>query len=153
MKLWWSGVLLAGLAMSTQAQEVKPGLWESTTSVTLNGKPFPHVDEQGRQVPNRPERGCVSANDAGNIRDRIERNMLKDMHGCAVTRWNYALGTLKVSMSCEDPQGGKGTLDASGPLTATSFDITGSGHYQHPQYGPMTSGFHYQGRYLGACKS
>jgi hypothetical protein len=121
--------------------------------VTLNGKPFPHVDEQGRQVPNRPERGCVSANDAGNIRDRIERNMLKDMHGCAVTRWNYALGTLKVSMSCEDPQGGKGSLDASGPLTATSFDITGSGHYQHPQYGPMTSGFHYQGRYLGACKS
>jgi len=153
MKLWWSGVLLAGLAMSAQAQEVKPGLWESTTSVTLNGKPFPHVDEQGRQVPNRPERGCVGANDAGNIRDRIERNMLKDMHGCAVTRWNYALGTLKVSMSCEDPQGGKGSLDASGPLTATSFDITGSGHYQHPQYGPMTSGFHYQGRYLGACKS
>ena len=54
MKLWHSGVLLAGLTLGAHAQEVTPGLWESTTSATLNGKPLPHFDEQGRQVPSRP---------------------------------------------------------------------------------------------------
>ncbi|WP_426398891.1 DUF3617 domain-containing protein [Ralstonia sp. R-29] len=156
MKLWCSGVLLAALAalsLGAYAQEVTPGLWESTTSLTLNGKPLPHVDEQGRQVPSRPERGCLSANDASDIRATFERNIRRDHGSCSLTRWNYAVGTLKVSLSCTDPQGGKGVLEASGPLTPTTFNITGNGQYQHPQYGPMKSGFHYQGRYLGACKS
>ena len=46
-----------------------------------------------------------------------------------------------------------GVFIASGPLTPTSYNISGNGQYQHPQFGPMKSGFHYQGRYLGACKS
>ncbi|CAJ0808058.1 hypothetical protein LMG19083_04650 [Ralstonia psammae] len=156
MKLWCGGVLLAGLAgltLGAHAQEVTPGLWESTTSVTLNGKPLPHFDDQGRQVASRPERGCLNANDAGDVRAMFERSIRRDQQGCKLTRWNYTLGTLKVTLSCEDPQGGKGVLEASGPLTPTSYNISGNGQYQHPQFGPMKSGFHYQGRYLGACKS
>ncbi|MBP0644636.1 DUF3617 family protein, partial [Mycobacterium tuberculosis] len=89
------------LTLGAHAQEVTPGLWESTTSATLNGKPLPHFDEQGRQVPSRPERGCLSANDASDVRAMFERSIRRDQQGCKLTRWNYTLGTLKVTLSCE----------------------------------------------------
>ena len=141
MKSWLSGALLAGLAVCVHAQEVKPGLWEDKASY-------------GRQISTIVTKGCLASKDAGDVRAKMERNMLKEMPGCQLSRWDYAGGTLKVTVSCSDSaRGGAGTLEGSGPLTADRYDISGTGRAQHPQYGPMTLGFRYQGRYVGACKS
>ncbi|KHK57262.1 hypothetical protein PI87_08525 [Ralstonia sp. A12] len=154
MKSWLSGALLAGLAIGAHAQEVKPGLWEDKTSYTVNGKPLVLPDERGRQISTIVSKGCLASKDAGDVRTLMERNMLKDMPGCKLSRWDYAGGTLKVTVSCSDSaRGGAGTLEGSGPLSADRYDISGTGRSQHPQLGPMNIGFRYQGRYMGACKS
>ncbi len=154
MKSWLSGALLAGLAVCVHAQEVKPGLWEDKASYTVNGKPVVLPDEHGRQISTIVTKGCLASKDAGDVRAKMERNMLKEMPGCQLSRWDYAGGTLKVTVSCSDSaRGGAGTLEGSGPLTADRYDISGTGRAQHPQYGPMTLGFRYQGRYVGVCKS
>ncbi|WP_296226843.1 DUF3617 domain-containing protein [Ralstonia sp. UBA689] len=154
MKLWLSCAALAGLAISAHAQEVKPGLWEDKASYTVNAKPLVIPDERGRQSSTIVSKNCLASKDAGDARALMERNMLKDMPGCRLSRWDYTLGMLKVTVSCDDSaRGGSGTLEGSGPLTASHYDISGTGHGQNPQVGPMTLGFRYQGRYLGACKS
>lgn len=154
MKLWLSSAMLAGLAICAHAQEVKPGLWEDKASYTVNGKPLVVPDEHGRPSSTLVSKGCLASKDAGNVRAVMERNMLKDMPGCRLSRWDYALGTLKVTVSCDDSaRGGSGTLEGSGPLTDSHYDISGTGRGQNPQVGPMTLGFRYQGRHLGACKS
>ncbi|AXV78395.1 MULTISPECIES: DUF3617 domain-containing protein [Ralstonia solanacearum species complex] len=154
MKLWWSGMLLAGLAVGAQAQEMTPGLWEGQTSFSVNGKPVAIPDEQGRQRASVTHTDCLTPKDAADVRSAFERSFARDMPGCRITRWSHVLGTLKVAVSCDGTHtGGVGTMEASGPLSATRFDISGASRFQHPQFGPMTSGFRYQGRYLGACKS
>ncbi|NMV42138.1 DUF3617 domain-containing protein [Ralstonia insidiosa] len=154
MKSWLSSALLTGLAVCAYAQEVTPGQWEDKTSYTVNGKPLAIPDEHGRQVSVHTSTGCLASKDAGDVRATMERNMARDMPGCRLTQWNYVAGTLKVKVNCDaGAQGGTGTLEGSGPLSANRYDISGTGRSQHPQFGPMTIGFRYQGRYVGACKS
>jgi len=154
MKPWWSGALLLGAAICAQAQEVKPGLWEDKASYVVNGKPMLVPDAHGRPVPTIVTTGCLASKDAGDARARMEQSMLKDMPGCRLSRWDYAGGTLKVKVTCDGgAQGGAGTLEGSGPLSADHYDIAGTGRSQHPQMGAITIGFRYQGRLLGACKS
>jgi hypothetical protein len=154
MKPWLPGVLLCSIAICAHAQEVKPGLWEDKVSYTVNGKPVVIPDEHGRPSSTIVSTGCLASKDAGDARTRMERSMLKDMRGCRLTRWDYAGGNLKVKIKCDGTaQGGAGTLEGSGPLSADRYDISGTGRSQHPQLGPMTLGFHYQGRHLGACKA
>ncbi len=154
MKLWWSGMVLAGLAACVQAQELTPGLWAGQVSFSVNGKPVAVPDEQGRSRTSVMHTDCLAAKDTADVRSAFERSFARDMPGCRITRWSHTLGTLKVAVSCDGTHtGGAGTMEASGPLSSTRFDISGTSHVQHPQFGPMTSGFRYQGRYLGACKS
>ncbi|AXW16262.1 DUF3617 domain-containing protein [Ralstonia pseudosolanacearum] len=154
MKWWWSGMVLAGLAVGAQAQEMTPGQWEGQMSFSINGKPVSMPDEQGRQHASVTHTDCIAPKDAADVRAAFERSFVRDMPGCRITRWSHTLGTLKVAVSCDATHtGGPGTMEASGPLSATRFDIAGTSRVQHPQFGPVTSGFRYQGRYLGACKS
>lgn len=154
MKSGFCGALLCAIAVGAHAQEVKPGLWEDKASYTLNGKPLVLSDEHGRPISTFVSKGCLASADAGNVRAVMERNMLKDMPGCHLTRWDYAPGTLKVRVSCDaTARSGPGTLEGSGPVTADRHDVSGTGHSQNPQLGPVTVGFRDQGRHLGACKS
>nr|CUV14033.1 conserved protein of unknown function [Ralstonia solanacearum] len=154
MKPWVSGALLAGLALCAHAQEVKPGLWEGKASYTANGQPFVIQDEHGRPKSTLVSKRCLAGKDAGDVRTMMERDLLKDMPGCRLSRWGYALGMLKVTVSCDaSARGGAATLEGSGPLSADRYDISGEGRGQNPQFGPMHLGFRYQGRYVGACKS
>ncbi|MHA6820335.1 DUF3617 domain-containing protein [Ralstonia pseudosolanacearum] len=154
MKPWLSGAVLASLALCAHAQEVKPGLWEGKASYTANGQPVVIQDEHGRPKSTVVSKRCLAGKDAGDVRAMMERNLFKDMPGCRLSRWDYALGTLKVTVSCDDSaRGGAGTLEGSGPLSADRYDIAGAGRGQNPQFGPMNLGFRYQGRYVGACKS
>lgn len=154
MKAWVGGALLAGLVVCAHAQEMTPGQWESTTTMSLNGKPIAIPDAHGRTRQAIIDRNCLAARDAGDIRTALERSMTANMPGCRVSRWNYTLGTLKATLTCDaGAPSGSGSVDVSGPVSPRQYDLTGNGRFQHPQMGPMTSGFRYQGRYVGACKS
>ncbi|ANA33588.1 hypothetical protein R82526_04081 [Ralstonia mannitolilytica] len=154
MKAWVRGALLAGLATCAHAQEMASGQWESKTTISVNGKPIAIPDAQGRTRQALVDRNCLAAKDAGDIRTALERSMTANMPGCHVSRWDYAAGMLKATLTCDaSAPGGAGSVNISGPVSARQYDLTGNGHFQHPQMGPMTSGFRYQGRYVGACKS
>jgi len=154
MKPWLSGALLCTLAICAHAQEVKPGLWEDKASYSLNGQPLVIPDEHGRPLSTFVSKGCLASTDASSVRTVMERNMRKDMPGCHLTRWDYGLGMLKIAVSCDaTARSGPGTLEGSGPVTSDRYDVSGTGHSQNPQLGPVTIGFRYQGRHLGACKS
>lgn len=154
MKRWLGGTLLTGLALCAHAQALKPGLWEDKTSYTVNGQPYVIPDAHGRPASTLVTTGCLASKDAGDARTRVEQSLLKDMPGCRLTRWDHAGGTLKVKITCDaSAPGGAGTLEGSGALSASHYDVSGTGRGQNPQFGPMLLGFRYQGRHLGACKS
>lgn len=154
MKAWVHGALLAGLATCAHAQEMTPGQWESTTTITVNGKPIAIPDAQGRARQALVDRHCLAAKDAGDIRTTLEQSMMANMPGCHVSRWNYAAGVLRATLTCDaSAPGGSGSVNISGPVSSERYDLTGNGRFQHPQMGPMASGFRYQGRYVGACKA
>ncbi|MDW9253021.1 DUF3617 family protein [Burkholderia thailandensis] len=134
---------LAGLAVSSFAQTVSPGMWHDETAYTLNSKPLP----QGASAPDQ----CLSGADAKNLRKTMEARMRRDNVNCTITNWDYAGTTLKVSLSCANEQGrGNGTV--TGAVTPTSYDLKGQLHGQHAQAGPYTLAWTWRGKRVGDCR-
>ena len=140
---------LIGLAATASAQSVSPGLWHDETHATLNGRALPEA---------RHPDGCLTPEDAKDIRSTMERRMQHDAMQCNISQWDYNAPQLTATLSCKTAQG-SATLKASGTLTAESYELRGQGQGQAtftiPNQAPQTMHYtldlQWSGRHVGAC--
>lgn len=134
---------LSGIAFSTFAQTVSPGIWHDEAAYTLNGKPLPQGTDPA------PDQ-CLTDADAKNLRKTMASRLQRDNVKCTITNWNYAGTTLKVALTCANEQG-RGNATVTGDVTSTRYDLKGQLHGQHAQAGAYTLAWTWRGKRIGDC--
>lgn len=131
-----STVFLLGVA-PVSAQELKPGLWEITTSMKM----------QGMAMPGTKFKHCLTAKD---IAEGKQHSMSDKDNKCAVSNMKTSAGNYSYDLACTSPQGkmsgsAKGTTSASSYTTEMKVRMTPD-HGMGEMLQTMT------GRLVGDCK-
>jgi hypothetical protein len=131
-----SSVLLFHAA-GTAAQELKPGLWEVTTSMKM----------QGMAMPGAKFKHCLTAKD---IADGKQHSMSDKDSKCAVSNMKGSASNYSFDLTCTSPDG-KLTGSAKGSASATSY-ATEMKMRMSPDQGMGDMIQTMNGRLLGDCK-
>jgi len=129
-------LVLASLAPFAHAQEMKPGLWEITTTMRM----------QGMQLPGGTFTHCYTAKDlaAG------KQYSTDDASKCTIKNMKSSGGKVSYDMSCVT-EGGKIDATVSGTMSATAYALEQKMRMTPNQgMGEMHSTI--KGRRLGDCK-
>ncbi|MDT8437645.1 MAG: DUF3617 family protein [Wenzhouxiangellaceae bacterium] len=135
-------VVIASLALSASAlaedPNINPGLWETTSTVTIQSEQFP--------IPPRTDTTteCVTA-------EKIAEGQafLEDNEDCEFTRKDMRADGMDYTMTCSG-QGGDVTMNASMKFGGDSMSGTIDGDMQSPM-GAMKMMVEMNGRRTGDC--
>lgn len=136
MKKLLTFAILSAAAVSAQAQQLEPGEWEFTTTVTSPAFPKPqqHTLKQ-----------CVKKEEAGDPSKWASGGQKSD---CKVTPGATSGGSTSWEMSCPSSgMKGKGTVKISGSNMESTLQMSGDMKGQKFEMQSTTTG-----RRLGACK-
>ncbi len=128
-------ISLVSTAYAEKKPDVKPGLWEISSKVTMS--------EIAVEMPSMTQTKCITQN-------TVDPEELLKSHNCQFSQNHGSSNTVTWKMSCME-QGVK--MKGSGSMTYhnTSFN----GHFDlemDGEAGPVTMSTQIDGRYLGACK-
>jgi hypothetical protein len=126
--------------MAADAQpDVKPGLWETTTTTTM-------LSDQFNMPPmTQTTTECVTAED-------IDKGQafLEDNDSCEVIEKEVREDGMDVSMSCDQGEGGSITMNSSMTFDGDSMNGIITGTMQGPM-GDMDMKIELSGKRLGDC--
>jgi len=137
------GALTATLAGTTLAQDprpnITPGMWETTSTVSIESEQF--------SMPPRTETNseCITE-------DKIAEGQafLEDNEDCEFTSKEVRADGMDYSMTCNSPDGGTVTMDASMNFGGETMDGTVDGQMESPM-GAMQMNIEMQGQRTGEC--
>lgn len=122
---------------SAFAQNMKPGLWQAKTSLSLNGLQLPASEDQE----------CITAQEAKNAKETISRELKKK--GCELTQWNLKGKSLEAKLKCEkDDLKAQGTL--KGSVTDKSYELKGDAEGSFKSI-PSFASLDLKGKWLKEC--
>jgi hypothetical protein len=116
-----------------------PGLWETTTTMELQGAPA-GMPGMGPQT----HRECVTAKDVDHIPQKVEKN-------CTVNQKQKNANTMTWTVACNHggmTSSGKGEATTQGDTSHGFFEMTMDGG----PHGPMVMKTSFKSKRVGACK-
>lgn len=131
-----TGILL--FSPSLFAQNMKPGLWQAKTVLSLNGLQLPASDDQE----------CITATEAKDAKQTIARELKKK--GCDLTEWKLKGKSLEAKLKCqnEDFQA-QGSL--KGSVTDKSYELKGEAEGAFKMI-PSFANIDLKGKWLKDCE-
>lgn len=134
-----AAALLASAAATAEDPNINPGMWETTSTVTIESEQFP--------IPPRTDTSseCVT-------REKIEdgQAFLDDNEDCEFTNKDMRADGMDYSMTCTSPDGGAVTMDASMKFNGDSMSGNISGQLESPM-GVMNMKVEMAGTRTGDC--
>jgi len=131
-----AALALFALATFANAQEMKPGLWEITTTMQM----------QGMQMPGQKFTHCYSAQDVA----AGKQYQGDDKSKCTISNMKTGGGSVSYDMACAF-EGGKMTGSVKGTMSPTAYSFDQKMRMTPDQgMGEMHSII--KGRRLGDCK-
>ena len=146
-KALFVALLLIGGA--SHAQQVQPGLWQSTSKITAVSAPdMPaNVTKMMAGQPPMVSKQCIRPADAAKGYDE----MLKDKaRNCVVKSSRYVGGVMDVQTQCTG-QGQVSTMHMHGPYSPTAYTLTSEMTMSNAEM-PMKMTMIVSGKLLGPCK-
>ncbi len=141
MKAKYFVPIAAGLALSVQAQDpnIAPGMWETTSTVTIASEQFP--------IPPRTDSSsdCVTAEDIAE-----GQAFLEDNEDCEFTNKDLRADGMDYSMVCSSQDGSTVTMNASMKFNGSSMSGTIDGEIESPM-GMMQMNVEMSGERTGDC--
>jgi hypothetical protein len=140
-------IALAG-AGTAHAQQVQPGLWESTSRMTAISAPNmpPEATAAMTRRPPTIYKQCIRPADAA----KGFQEMLKDKsQSCSVKSSRYVDGVLDIVSQCS-AQGQTSTMHMHGPYSATAYTLTSDMTMNNAEM-PMKMSVQIAGKRLGPC--
>jgi len=141
MKAKYLAPLAAAVALSAQAQDpnINPGMWETTSTVTIESEQFP--------IPPRTDSSsdCVTAEDIAD-----GQAFLDDNEDCEFTNKDLRTDGMDYSMSCNSADGSTVTLNASMQFGGDTMSGTIDGDIESPM-GVMKMNVEMKGERTGDC--
>lgn len=131
--------LAASLAAVAQDPNLNPGMWETTSTVTINSEQVP--------IPPRTETSneCVTADEI-----REGQAFLEDSEDCEFTEKDIRADGMDYTMTCESGDGGNVTMSARMAFDGDSMSGTIDGEIESPM-GMMSMNVEMSGQRTGDC--
>jgi len=134
-----AAVLSASATSAQEAPNVTPGMWETTSTVTIQSEQFP--------IPPRTETTteCVTA-------EKIQEGQafLENDENCEYTQKDLRSDGMDYVMSCTSPDGGQITMNASMEFAGDTMTGTITGDIESPM-GMMQMNVELDGKRTGDC--
>ncbi|MDX1625342.1 MAG: DUF3617 family protein [Wenzhouxiangellaceae bacterium] len=134
---------LAGLTMATAAvaedPNIEPGMWETTSTVTIQSDQFP-IPPQTNTTSN-----CVSADDI-----QEGQAFMEDNEECQFTDKDIRADGMTYTMTCATPDGGAVTMNAEMSFDGDTMSGVVDGDMETPM-GVMKMHVEMDGRRTGDC--
>lgn len=119
------------------AQNMKPGLWQAKTSLSLNGLQLPASEDQE----------CITAAETKDAKQTISRELKKK--GCELTEWKLKGKSLAAKLKCQnDDFEAQGAL--KGSVTDKSYDLKGDAEGTFKMI-PSFASLDLKGKWLKEC--
>ena len=129
----------ASLAAVAEEPNINPGMWETTSTVTIQSEQFP--------IPPRTDTSseCVTA-------EKIAEGQafLDDNEDCDFTKKDIRADGMDYTMTCKSPDGGSVTMNANMKFGGDSMSGTIDGDIESPM-GVMTMNVEMSGTRTGDC--
>lgn len=131
-----SAVSLAAVA---EDPNINPGMWETTSTVTIESEQFP--------IPPRTDTSseCVTAEKIADGQAFLENN-----DDCEFTNKDVRADGMDYTMTCQGPDGGAVSMDASMKFDGDSMSGTITGEVESPM-GAMIMNVEMSGTRTGDC--
>lgn len=134
LKIFFGFLLFTSM---TFAQSVQPGLWQTDSSVEVNGLSLPASKEEE----------CISAAEAKDLKKSLTKELAKN--GCSSKKWTVKGKQIDVLLKCE-----KSDLEAEGKLHGTvnskNYDLKGEAEGSYKSI-PSNAKFSLKGKWLKSC--
>lgn len=133
-------VVGAGLLAATEvfAQEQRPGLWEFTSQMQM----------EGMSIPAQTSRQCLAAKD---IADRKQFNPSSGDTKCSMSNFKQSGNQVSFDFACTTPEG-KMTGSAKGATTAETTTMEMTSRFTPPIEGMAQVNQRFTGKRLGDCR-
>lgn len=134
-----AGVLMLAQPAAAEDPDINPGMWETTSTVTIESEQFP--------IPPRTDssRDCVTAEDIAE-----GQAFLDDNEDCEFTSKDVRADGMDYSMVCESADGGTVTMTAAMTFSGDSMSGTIEGEIESPM-GAMQMKIEMAGERIGDC--
>ncbi|MBY6205855.1 DUF3617 domain-containing protein [Halomonas denitrificans] len=139
-----TAVAVASLSLSAVAQEpnIEPGMWETTSTVSLN---IPNMPEGSMPPQTQTESNCITPED---IRDG--EAFLADNEECEVADKEISADGMSFTMTCPSPDGSAMTMNADMSFDGDTMSGTVDGQMDSAM-GSMTMSVEISGKRTGDC--
>lgn len=130
-------VLLLSPALSF-AMSMDPGMWETKTSLELQGLPLPPSEKKN----------CVTKTKTKDVKKAITEEL--EAKECKLTKWTLKGKNIEASVAC-DNKDIKAKGDLKGTVTPKSYELSGKADGSYKTL-PTSVTFTLSGKWLEACK-
>ncbi len=119
------------------AQSVQPGIWQTDSSVEINGI----------SLPASKEKECITTDEAKDIKKTITKEL--ERSGCASTKWNVKGKQIDISLKC-DKSGLEAQGNLRGSISAKEYNLKGDAEGTYKNI-PSQANIALKGKWIKDC--